>query len=43
MALDRRSHKVYTATAEFGPPAEGQKRPSIKPGTFTVLVYSPVK
>lgn len=43
MALDPKSHKIYLATAEFGPPAEGQKRPSIKPGTFMVLVYSPVK
>lgn len=43
MALDPRSHKVYLATAEFGPPPEGQRRPSIKPGTFAVLVYAPAK
>jgi YVTN family beta-propeller protein len=43
MALDPKSHKIYLATAEYGPPAEGQKRPSIKPGTFTVLVYSPAE
>ena len=43
MALDPKSHKIYLATAEFGPPAEGQKRPSVKPGTFVVLVYSPAK
>jgi YVTN family beta-propeller protein len=43
MALDPKSHKIYLATAEFGPPAEGQRRPSIKPGTFSILVYSPVK
>jgi DNA-binding beta-propeller fold protein YncE len=41
VALDPMSHKVYVATAEFGPPAEGQTRPSIKPGTFAVLVYAP--
>ena len=41
MALDPKTHKIYLATAELGPPAEGQKRPSIKPGTFFVLVYSP--
>jgi YVTN family beta-propeller protein len=41
MALDPKSHKIYLATAEFGPPVEGQKRPSIKPGTFVVLEYSP--
>jgi YVTN family beta-propeller protein len=43
MALDPSSHKVYLVTAEFGPPAEGQKRPSIKPGTFKLLVYAPGK
>ena len=43
MAVDSKSHKVYTATAEFGPPAEGQRRPSIKPGSFMVQVYAPVK
>ena len=40
MALDPKTHTVYLATAEFGPPAEGQRRPSIKPGSFTILVYS---
>jgi YVTN family beta-propeller protein len=43
MALDPKTHKVYLATAELGPPAEGQKRPSIKPGTFMILVYGPAK
>ncbi len=43
MAVDSKSHKVYTVTAEFGPPAEGQRRPSVKPGTFMVLVYAPSK
>jgi YVTN family beta-propeller protein len=43
LALDPRTHKIYLATAEFGPPAEGQTRPSIKPGTFAVLVYSPAR
>jgi YVTN family beta-propeller protein len=41
MALDPKSHKVFTVTAEFGPQAEGQRRPSIKPGTFALLVYEP--
>ena len=41
MALDPKSHRIYLATAELGPPAEGQRWPSIKPGTFMVLVYSP--
>lgn len=43
MALDPKTHKIYLATAEFGPPEAGQTRPSIKPGTFSVLVYSPVR
>lgn len=43
MALDPKTHKIYLATAELGPPAEGERRPSIKPGTFSVLVYSPVR
>jgi YVTN family beta-propeller protein len=43
VAVDSKTHRVYLPTAEFGPPAEGQKRPSIKPGTFMVLVYEPVK
>ncbi len=43
MALNPNTHKIYTATAEFGPPAEGQKRPSITPGSFMVLEYSPTK
>jgi len=43
MALDPKTHKIYLATAELGPPAEGQRRPSIKSGTFMVLVYSPVQ
>jgi YVTN family beta-propeller protein len=41
MAVDPKTHKLYLATAELRPPAEGQTRPSIKPGTFMILVYSP--
>lgn len=41
MAFDPRTHRIFTVTAELGPPAEGQRRPSIKPGTFTLLVYAP--
>lgn len=43
MAFDPRTHRVFTVTAELGPPAEGQRRPSIKPGTFMLLVYAPAK
>ena len=41
IAVDPKTHRVYLPTAELGPPAEGQKRPSIKPGTFMLLVYAP--
>jgi DNA-binding beta-propeller fold protein YncE len=43
MALDGKSHRVFLVTADLGPPAEGQRRPSILPGTFTLLVYEPVR
>jgi YVTN family beta-propeller protein len=39
MALDPKTHTVFLPTAEFGPPAVGQQRPSVKPGTFMILVY----
>jgi DNA-binding beta-propeller fold protein YncE len=46
MALDEKSHKVYLATAQFGPPPaatpeQPHPRPTILPGTFGVLVLSP--
>jgi DNA-binding beta-propeller fold protein YncE len=43
MALDPKSHKVFVVAAEFNPPAEGQKRGTVKSGTFKLLVYAPVK
>lgn len=43
VAVDPKSHRVFLPTAEFGPPVEGQRRPPIKPGTFTVLVFEPAK
>ena len=43
MAVDPKTHKIYLATAELGPPEAGQTRPSIKPGTFMVLVYAPAR
>jgi DNA-binding beta-propeller fold protein YncE len=39
IATDTKTHRVFLPTAELGPPAEGQKRPSIKPGTFKILVF----
>lgn len=43
MTLDPKTHNIYLATAEFGAPVEGQRRPPIKSGTFMILVYSPSK
>jgi DNA-binding beta-propeller fold protein YncE len=41
MTIDPASHRVFLPTAELGPPAEGQKRPTIKANTFLILVYAP--
>jgi YVTN family beta-propeller protein len=38
MALDEKTGRIYLATAEFGPPVAGQRRPSMIPGSFTILV-----
>jgi len=37
-ALDSKTGKIYLPTADFTPPAEGQKRHKVVPGTFRVLV-----
>jgi hypothetical protein len=42
------SHRIYLSTAEFGPTPEKtadnpRPRPTVKPGTFTILVVEPVK
>ncbi|MBI2683143.1 MAG: YncE family protein [Acidobacteriales bacterium] len=41
IALDPASHRVFLITAELGPPAPDQRRPSVQPGTFTLLVFAP--
>jgi DNA-binding beta-propeller fold protein YncE len=46
MAIDERTHRVYTASAEFGPPPAAtpgrpRPRPSIVPGSFTLIVLAP--
>ena len=43
LALDERTHRIYTVTAQFGPPPaptpeRPRPRPAMVPGTFTVLV-----
>ncbi|HET7585019.1 MAG TPA: hypothetical protein VFK13_08930 [Gemmatimonadaceae bacterium] len=46
MSLDEGSHRVYTVTAEFGPPPAASagapsRRPPMVPGSFTVLELDP--
>ncbi|MBZ5542745.1 MAG: YncE family protein [Acidobacteriia bacterium] len=38
MALDSETHRLYLSAADLGPPAEGQRRPSIVPGSFVILI-----
>jgi DNA-binding beta-propeller fold protein YncE len=39
MALDMKTHKIFLPAAEFDPPAPGERRGKMKPGTFVVLVF----
>jgi DNA-binding beta-propeller fold protein YncE len=46
MALDEKTHRVFLATAEFGPPPpatpeQPRPRPPVVPNSFTILVVSP--
>ena len=41
MGSDPTTHTLYLPTAEFGPPAAGQSRPSVKPGSFMIVVVNP--
>jgi DNA-binding beta-propeller fold protein YncE len=38
MGLDTKTHKIFLPAAEFEPPAPGERRGKIKPGSFVVLV-----
>ena len=38
IALDERTGRLYLPTAEFGPSPTAGGRPTVKPGTFQVLV-----
>ena len=42
MAIDEKTHNLFLVTAEFGPPPTANRphpRPSIVPGSFTLLVF----
>jgi hypothetical protein len=46
MELDERTHRLYTVTADFGPPPaptpdRPRPRPTIVPGTFALLILEP--
>ncbi len=38
MALDRKTHNIFLSSADFEPPAAGERRPRMKPGSFAILV-----
>jgi len=38
MGLDLKTHNIFLPSAEFDPPAPGERRGKIKPGTFAILV-----
>src|SRR2546423_2405964 len=40
MALDLRTHNIFLPSAEFDPPAPGERRGKMKPGSFPILVVA---
>jgi DNA-binding beta-propeller fold protein YncE len=38
MALDLKTHNIFLPAADMIPPAKGERWPSVKPGTFVLLV-----
>ena len=41
IAVDDRTGRVYLPTATYNPPAPGERRPAVVPGSFQVLVVGP--
>ena len=46
MALDGKTHRIFLAAAEFGPPPsptadQPRPRPPMLPDSFTILVFGP--
>jgi DNA-binding beta-propeller fold protein YncE len=40
MGLDLKTHNIFLPAAEFDPPAPGERRGKMKPGTFVILVVA---
>jgi hypothetical protein len=40
MGLDLKTHTIFLPSAEFDPPAPGERRGKMKPGSFAILVVS---
>jgi DNA-binding beta-propeller fold protein YncE len=40
MGLDLKTHQIFLPAADFDPPAPGERRGKMKPGSFVVLVVS---
>jgi DNA-binding beta-propeller fold protein YncE len=40
MGLDLKTHTIFLPAADFDPPAQGERRPKMKPGSFVILVVS---
>jgi hypothetical protein len=38
MGLDLKTHNVFLPAAEFDPPAPGERRGKMKPGSFAIVV-----
>jgi len=38
MALDEKTHNIFLSAADFEPPAPGERRGKMKPGSFVILV-----
>src|SRR5579859_891601 len=40
MGLDLKTHNIFLSSAEFDPPAPGERRGKLKPGSFAILVVA---
>ena len=40
MGLDLKTHNIFLPAADFDPPAPGERRGKMKPGSFVLLVVS---